>query len=65
MISMIVLRRSSILISQRTYGQATCLCDEKIKLLRLGYLKLEKTYKMFHLNATSMLATSKLEAWGP
>ena len=45
-----------MLISLRTNGQATCLCDKKIRLLKLGYFI---TYKMFHLNTTSSLATSK------
>ena len=36
-----------MLISQWTDGQATCLCNKKIKLLRLGYLWLLKLIKCF------------------
>ena len=43
-----------MLIPQRTDGQATCLCDRKIIEVRLFL-----TSKMFYLDATSSLATSK------
>ena len=46
-----------MLISQRTDGQATCHCDEKIKLLRLGH-RYSQDFLMVGANRISHAMTS-------